>query len=47
MESFNLEKLNKADGKQQYHVEAWSRFVAVEDLDPEVEINSDPETIRI
>jgi hypothetical protein len=40
MERFNLKKLNKVEGKQQYCVEVSNRFAALEDLDTEVEINS-------
>jgi hypothetical protein len=28
MESFNLKKLNKVEGKEQYHVEISNRFAA-------------------
>jgi hypothetical protein len=45
MESFNLKKLNKADGKEQYHVEVSHRSASLEDFDAEVEINSAWETI--
>jgi hypothetical protein len=41
MERFNLEKLNEVEGKEQYCVEVSNRFAALEDLDAEVEINSD------
>jgi hypothetical protein len=46
MERFNLKKLNKAEGKEQYPVEVSNRFAALEDLDAEVEIISALETIR-
>jgi hypothetical protein len=46
MERFNLKKLNDVEGKEQFHVEVSNRFVALEDLDAEVEINSALETIR-
>jgi hypothetical protein len=46
MERFNLEKLNEAKGKEQYHVEVSNRFAALEDLAAEVEINSAWEMIR-
>jgi hypothetical protein len=46
MERFNLKKLNEAEGKEQYRVEVSNRFVALEDLDAEVEINSVWEMIR-
>jgi hypothetical protein len=42
MGRFNLKKLNKVEGKEQYHVEVSNRFAALEDLD----INSGWETIR-
>jgi hypothetical protein len=43
---FNFKKLNEVEGKEQYHVEVSKRFAALEDLDAEVDINSDWETIR-
>jgi hypothetical protein len=46
MEKFNLKKLNEVEGKEQFRVEVSNRFAALEDLDPEVEINSPWETIR-
>jgi hypothetical protein len=46
MERFNLKKLNKVEGKEQYCVEVSNRFLAVEDLGAEVEINSAWEMIR-
>jgi hypothetical protein len=46
MENFNLKKLNKVDGKEQFRVEVSNRFAALEDLDTEVEINSAWETIK-
>jgi hypothetical protein len=46
MERFNLEKLNKAEVKEQYHVEISNRFAALEELDTEVDINRAWETIR-
>jgi hypothetical protein len=42
---FNLKKINKVEGKEQFHVEVSNRF-ALEDLDTEVEINSASEMIR-
>jgi hypothetical protein len=45
MERFNLKKLNDVEGKEQFRVEVSNRFTALEDLDTEVEINSDWETI--
>jgi hypothetical protein len=45
MERFNLKKLNDVEGKEQFRVEVSNRFAALEDLDIEVEINSDWETI--
>jgi hypothetical protein len=46
MERFNLKKLNQVEGKEQFRVEVSNRFAALEDLDAEVELNSDWETIR-
>jgi hypothetical protein len=46
MEKFNLKKLNEVESKENYRVEVRKRFVALEDLDAEVEINSACETIR-
>jgi hypothetical protein len=36
---------NKVEGKEQFCVEVWNRFAALEDLDAEVELNSAWETI--
>jgi hypothetical protein len=44
MERYNLEKLNKVEGKEQYCVEVSNKFAALEHLDAEVEINSALET---
>jgi hypothetical protein len=46
IEKVNLKKLNKLEGKEQYHAEAANRFAVLEDLDAEVEINSAWELIR-
>jgi hypothetical protein len=46
MERFDLKKLNKVEGKEQFCVEVSNRFAALEDLGAEVEINSAWETIR-
>jgi hypothetical protein len=48
MERFNLKELHEVEGKEQYRSEVtYTRsFVALEDLDVEVEINSAWETIR-
>jgi hypothetical protein len=40
MERFNLKKLNEIEGKEKYRVEVSNRFVALDDLDAEVEINT-------
>jgi hypothetical protein len=40
MERFNLKKLNNVEGKEQFRVEVSNRFVALEDLDAEVQIIS-------
>jgi hypothetical protein len=45
MERFKLKKLNDVGGKEQYHVEVSNWFAALEDLEAEVEINSDWKTI--
>jgi hypothetical protein len=46
MERFNLKKLKKVEGSDQFRVEVSNRFAALEDLDAEVEINSVWEMIR-
>jgi hypothetical protein len=46
MERFTLKKLNEVESKEKYHVEVSNRFVALEDMDAEVEINSAWEMIR-
>jgi hypothetical protein len=48
MERFNLKKLNKVEGKEQYHVEISNRFTALGNLDDDddVDINRAWETIR-
>jgi hypothetical protein len=46
MESFNLKKLNRLEGKEKYHVEVSSKFAVLEDLEAEVEINTIWEMIR-
>jgi hypothetical protein len=46
MVRFNLKKLNEAEGKEKYRVEASYRFAALEDWDAEAEINTTWETIR-
>jgi hypothetical protein len=46
MERFNLKKLNEVWCKVQFRVEVSNRFVALEDLNADVEINSAWETIR-
>jgi hypothetical protein len=45
MERFNFKKLNEVEGKENC-VEVSNRFVALEDLEAEVEINTIWETIR-
>jgi hypothetical protein len=40
MKRINLKKINHVKGKKQFRVEVWNKFVALEDLDAEVEINS-------
>jgi hypothetical protein len=46
MERFNLKKLNKIEGKEQYRVDVSIMLAALEDLDGEVKINSTWEMIR-
>jgi hypothetical protein len=46
MERFNLKKLDKVEGKEQYRVEISNRFAALENLDGDVDINRAWETIR-
>jgi hypothetical protein len=46
MERFNLRKLNKVEGKEQYCIEVLNRFAALEDLDAELDINSAWDIIR-
>jgi hypothetical protein len=47
MERFSLENVIEVEDKEEYHVEISYRFVALEDLDAEVEINTVWETERI
>jgi hypothetical protein len=46
MKRFTLKKLNEVESKEKYCGEVSNRFVALEYLDTEVEINSAWETIR-
>jgi hypothetical protein len=46
MESFSFKNIDDVNSKEQYRVEVSNRFVALEDLDAEVYINSALETIR-
>jgi hypothetical protein len=46
MEGFDLQTLNKVEGKEQFRVEISNRIAAFEDFDAEVEINSVWEMIR-
>jgi hypothetical protein len=39
MERFNLKKLNKVEGKEQYWVKPSNRFVTFENLDTAADIN--------
>jgi hypothetical protein len=39
MKRFNLTKLNKVEGKEQYQIEISNRFAALKNLDTEVHIN--------
>jgi hypothetical protein len=45
MERFNLKKVNEVEGRNKHRVEISSRFVTLEDMDAEVEINTIWETI--
>jgi uncharacterized metal-binding protein YceD (DUF177 family) len=44
---FHMERLNEVENKEQYSTEVSNRFAALEDLYPEVYINSGWENIRI
>jgi hypothetical protein len=46
MERFNLKKLNKVEGKEEYWVALPNRFTALENSDDDVDINTVWETIR-
>jgi hypothetical protein len=46
MERFNLKKLKEVESKEQYRVEISNRFVALENLDTEVDVNTAWGTIR-
>ncbi|PNF37844.1 hypothetical protein B7P43_G08371, partial [Cryptotermes secundus] len=46
MERFNLKKLNKVEGKEEYCVEISNRFAALENSDTEVDVNKAWETNR-
>jgi hypothetical protein len=39
MERFSLKKLNKVEGKEQYRVDIPNTFIALENLDAELDIN--------
>jgi hypothetical protein len=39
MKRLNLKKLSKVEGKEQYRVEISNMFVALENLDTEVDVN--------
>jgi hypothetical protein len=45
MGRFDLKKLNEVEGKEKFCVEVSNRFVALEDLNAELEINSAWKTI--
>jgi hypothetical protein len=38
MDRFNIKKLKEVGGKEQYHFEISNRLVALENLEPEVDI---------
>jgi hypothetical protein len=46
MARLSLKKLHEVEGKEQYRVEIWNRFAALENLDAEVDINRYVETNR-
>jgi hypothetical protein len=46
MQRFNLKKISEVDCKEQYRVEISNRFVALKNLDTELDINRAWETIR-
>jgi hypothetical protein len=46
MGRFNLKKLNEAEGKQRYRDEFSNRFAVLENLNAEMDISGDWETIR-
>jgi hypothetical protein len=46
VERFNLKKLSVVEGKEQYRVEIWNKFTALENLDTEVDVNKAWEIIR-
>jgi flagellar biosynthesis/type III secretory pathway chaperone len=46
MEKFNLKKLNKLEGKEQYHAKISNRFASLENLDDEADIIRAWQTIR-
>jgi hypothetical protein len=46
MERFNLKKLNEVEVKEQYRVEISNRFAALQNLDTEVDVNNNWETIK-
>jgi hypothetical protein len=39
MKRFDLKTLNEVEGKEQYHVEIWNKFAALENLGADVDIN--------
>jgi hypothetical protein len=43
---FSRKKWKSLEGKEEWHVEIWNRFKALENLDNEVDINSDWESVR-
>jgi hypothetical protein len=43
---FHMERLNEIEGKEKYSIDFSNMFVTSEDLNAEVDINSDWETIR-
>jgi hypothetical protein len=45
MEGFSVKELNEVKVKEQHRVEISNRFTALENLDPEVDVNKACETI--
>jgi hypothetical protein len=46
MKRYNFRKLDEVDGKEEYYVKVSKRFVALETLNDNVDINTTWESIR-